>query len=248
MKQDEPKIEISFDHVSFSYGNISVLKDISFQIPVGEFVGVIGPNGAGKTTALKLMIGVLTADSGSVQIAGSVPNEAIQKSFIGYVPQHAAQKELTFPATVEEVVASGCEFTTRNAHEIQHRVSSALEACSISKLRHQLITNLSGGQRQRALIARAIALEPRILLLDEPEAGVDTASEKEFYALLKEINSTKKTTIVMISHNIDAISEVVSSIVCINRNMTCHIESKDFHENETLRRLYEGESHIHHHH
>lgn len=243
-----PLNSIVFDQVSFQYEVVPVLQDISFTIPQGSFTGIIGPNGSGKTTALKLMLGLLDPTKGSISIQGMPPKQAVWNNFIGYVPQHAAQQNNSFPASVLEIAMSGVGYTQRSLQEAQAAAIRALEDCAISHLKDVRADTLSGGQRQRMFIARALALQPKILLLDEPETGVDSSGEKEFYDLLRKVNEEQGATIIMITHNIDTISSVVSSVICINRNLTCHIESKDLYDSEFLKKMYADTARVHHHH
>ena len=172
---------IEADAVSFSYGSEPVLDDISFSIKRGEYVGIVGPNGGGKTTLIKLLLGLLPVQKGTLSVLAESPVKARSHGHIGYVPQRIVQAEYSFPATVEEIVLSGMtpamgigrffkEHHRENARE-------ALKTVGIENLQHQLIGSLSGGQRQRAFIARAIVTEPDILILDEPTTGVDPMAE-----------------------------------------------------------------------
>lgn len=225
---------LQFDGVNFAYDSENIIKDISFGIDRGDFVAIIGPNGAGKTTIIKLILEIISPNSG--KITREFNNDAI-----GYVPQQVAQRENNFPATVFEIVLSGSYKKNRT------QCIEALEATDTFSLKDKLISELSGGQRQRAFIARALACNPEILLLDEPETGIDIKQEKEFYKFLAELNKVRNTTIIMISHNIEAIRDTVKSIICINRNMTCHIESKDFDHSKYINEMYdENYNAVHH--
>jgi len=228
---------IKFDNVFFKYADQPIIEGISFEIKQGDFIGMIGPNGAGKTTVIKLILGLLKPSSGNISINIDTAN-------IGYVPQHASQKDLVFPATVFEVVSSGIisKFNILTSNDISS-IESTMSACAIGDLRTRLISELSGGQRQRVFIARALAKQPKILLLDEPETGVDAKAEKDFYNFLDQLNNKNNTTIVMISHNIEAISDIVRSVLCINRKMTCHVDIKDFNSHDYVNQLYADNYH-----
>lgn len=225
MKQQE--IQIEFAGVSFGYPNHAVLENVSFKIHAGAYVGVIGPNGGGKTTALKLMLGLIEPQSGTVRIFGEPAGALRERAAIGYVPQHGAHTSINFPATVQEIVESGRTprkklFTTFDEKD-RRAVRSALEASGIWDLRGRLLRELSGGQRQRALVARALASEPRILLLDEPFEGVDLTAQREFYEILRRLNK-KGLTIIFVTHDVDIISHEADEIICLNRRLVCEGE------------------------
>lgn len=234
---DQNKNLISFSEVSFKYSQEPIIRGVSFNIKSDDFIAIIGPNGAGKTTIFKLILGQLTPSSGFI-------TRNITQQDIGYVPQQVTQKELNFPATVIEIVRSGVVSESKTSD-----IDEALKATDISDLKNRLIYELSGGQRQRVYIARALAGRPKLLLLDEPETGIDLKQEKEFYEFLLKINRDFHVTIAIISHNIEAIQDTVKSIICINRNLTCHIESKNFDHDSYIKQLYAESYHpIHHQH
>ncbi|MFH1078211.1 MAG: ABC transporter ATP-binding protein [Patescibacteria group bacterium] len=215
---------IRFDDVRFGYGGRPVLEGISFSVDTGQYVGVIGPNGGGKTTLLKLILGEITPDEGRILILGETASGFADKASIGYVPQHAAARAATFPATVREIVESGrtprLGIFRRFGTSDRNAVREALEVAGITDLRDRLLRELSGGQRQRTLIARALAAESRILLLDEPFEGVDVEAQRDFYALLRRLNA-KGLTILFVTHDVDIIEKEASNIVCLNRHMVC---------------------------
>jgi zinc transport system ATP-binding protein len=216
---------VQFEKVSFRYGRQPVLEDITLDVIAGDFLGIIGPNGSGKTTLLKLMLGLLEPDRGRIRLFGTEPAEA--RHLTGYVPQFSAA-DVTFPITVEEVAEMGV-LTPRTIlfrHPGRDRVRSALAAVGIEALAKTPFGELSGGQRQRCLIARALASNPRLLILDEPTSSVDTSVEQDFFELLKNLNKTM--TIILVSHDIGFISSYVNRVACVNRRLTCHgIEQMD---------------------
>ncbi len=234
---------IQFNHVDFAYGTAPVLSDVSFSIPVGDYVGVIGPNGGGKTTLLKLLLGILKPDAGTIQLFGHSVREAKAHYEIGYVPQNVVQTDLAFPATVAEVVASG---RTRRrgllggmSKSDRTAVEQAIELTGVREFQGARLGELSGGQRQRAFIARALAGEPKILILDEPTVGVDIASVTQFNRVLDELNASG-LTILLVSHDVDAVATQVKHVLCINKEVVCHVASRQFDKAGTLRDLYGG--------
>ena len=228
---------ISARNLHFAYNGHTVLEDISLDIAKGEYVGVIGPNGGGKTTFLKLVLGLLEPDSGTLSVFGETPQKARKLGRIGYVPQRVAQFEKQFPATVLEVVTSGL---TSVPASLRHKdaVQNAMEATDIADLQSKLIHELSGGQRQRVFIARCLTAHPRILLLDEPVTGVDVPSRERFYALLKKLNREKGITILFVTHDVDAIAKEVQQVLCLNQNVCCHDSPKEFLQKHVLDELY----------
>lgn len=222
---------IEFDRVRFGYPGNLVLNDVSFRIGEGSYVGVIGPNGGGKTTALKLMLGLLKSQEGTVRVFGEDVERREDKADIGYVPQHAAHTSTAFPATVREVVESGR--TPRKAFlagfgpKDRKAVRSAMDAAGIWRLKDRLMRELSGGERQRVLVARALASEPRILLLDEPFEGVDVESQREFYGLLHDLNAKRGLTILFVTHDVEMIGREAHEIICLNRRLECQGSAKE---------------------
>jgi len=217
-------IEIS--HVSFSYGDNEVLRDITFAIHRGDYLGVVGPNGAGKTTLLKIMLGLLAPITGQVKLFGADVRDFKEWSKIGYVPQKALNFDEHFPATVAEVVLMG-RFAKRG---LFHRITAedraaadqALKIAEMWPYRGRLIGDLSGGQQQRVFIARALATTPEIIFLDEPTTGVDAKSQEEFYALLRKLNKESQVTLVLVSHDIDRVLGEAMHVACIDRTLVCH--------------------------
>jgi len=217
---------IDVARVSFSYGGEDILRDIVFSAGEKEFIGVIGPNGAGKTTFLKLLVGLLEPSRGTVRLFGTPPRGA--GAVIGYVPQHPAQ-DLSFPITVQQVVLMGllsrARYGRRYTAADRGRADEALTVVGLPDAGSRQLRELSGGQRQRVLLARALVSGPRLLLLDEPLAGVDLCAETGFYELL---NTLKKSmTILMVSHDVGVVSRHVDRIICLNRTLVCHDSAEE---------------------
>lgn len=232
---------IEVEDVHFSYEKIPVLKDITFQVRQGDYLGVVGPNGGGKSTLVKLLLGLLHPDSGKIRILGKNPDERAHRHLIGYVPQRMAGTLSYFPATVDEVVRSG-RFSQENCGECaaddDAAVFEAMEVAGVVDLRNRLIGDLSGGQRQRVLIARALARRPKILVLDEPMVGVDSAAQEMFYEFLKRLNHDMGLTILFVTHDLDVIAREASHVLCLNYTMVCHARSSDFVQGDYLKRMY----------
>ncbi len=230
------------DNVSVAFNDQFILKNITANIKKGDYVGIVGPNGSGKTTLLRIILGTLKPTHGSAKILNVPVEEFRQKEEIGYVPQRSTQSEFNFPATIEEVVESGRAARIRLFGDFGPRdrqaIETAFEVTELRGQRHQLISQLSGGQRQRVFIARALAAEPRILILDEPDIGVDINSQKRFYEFIKKLNSELGMTILLVSHDIELIASQVSTVICLNHGLVCHVSTKDFMKEEYVEQLY----------
>ncbi|QVL57542.1 MAG: metal ABC transporter ATP-binding protein [Simkaniaceae bacterium] len=199
---------IKFKNLSFSYGTVDVLKDVSIEVKPGEYIGIIGPNGGGKTTALKLILGFLSPNKGSVEI--DVP-----QTKIGYVPQiNAYDKE--FPISVLEIVLTGSLSKLKWWGGLppteKTRAKELLKEVGCEGLENRPFGTLSGGQAQKVLIARALMCDPEALLLDEPTANIDAESEQAIFSYLKTLQGKK--TILIVTHNFEAIIKNVERVLC----------------------------------
>ncbi|MBI5753778.1 metal ABC transporter ATP-binding protein [Candidatus Peregrinibacteria bacterium] len=238
-------MQIKVENISFNYRHNQVLEDVSFEIQTGDYVGIIGPNGGGKTTLLKLMTGLLKAQHGHISIFGMDPRKARAHGKIGYVPQRIVQSNIQCPATVEEIVASGRIAKSSDGKVIE----AAMKDADVEQFRTRSIESLSGGERQRVFIARALASEPIILILDEPTTGVDLKAGRNFYALLKHLNKEHKLTIIIVSHDIEAVAKEVNMVLCLNRKLvsTCKHEDLKANTEEILKALYGPDKNFIHH-
>lgn len=212
---------IEFQHVFFSYREFCVLSDISFKVSKGQFVSIIGPNGGGKTTLLKLIMGFIKPSSGKIEILGSPPETVLQK--IAYVPQNL-RYDREFPISVDELVLSGrlshLSWYGKYSDNDKLAAKKALEQVGLSHLCHASFGNLSGGQQQRALIARALASEPEILLLDEPTANVDAEAQTEIYSLLHRLKG--EMTILIVTHDLKMAIDQVDRVLCVQQQLIAY--------------------------
>ena len=207
--------------VSFAYGQAPVLVDVDLQVERGEFLGIIGPNGGGKTTLLKLLLGLLVPDEGRVRALGRAPEEA--RGRVGYVPQHASFPP-DLPVHLRDVVLMGRLGpglrVGRWTEADRTAADRAMERLELTELAGRPVGRLSGGQVQRMLVARALAMEPELLLLDEPTSGVDVRMGESLYRMLKEMSG--EVTIVLVSHDVGVISREVDTVACLNRRLFYH--------------------------
>jgi zinc transport system ATP-binding protein len=220
-RAERPREVISVTHLWAGYDSEPVLEDVNLSIRELDFVGLIGPNGGGKTTLVKVLLGLLQPTRGDVRIMGKGIKEG--RRHIGYVPQ-SVEFDRDFPINVWDVAQMGRlakrGLLKRYTLEDEQAVAEALEDVEMLSWRNRPVGELSGGQRQRVYIARALAAEPRILLLDEPMASVDPQVSVHLYELLGRLND--HVTILMISHDMSAISSYVKTVGCINRRLFYH--------------------------
>jgi zinc transport system ATP-binding protein len=212
---------IQIDHLNFSYGPVTVLEDAQLTLGEREFVSIVGPNGGGKTTLLKIILGLLEPQSGSISVFGKTP--MVGRKWIGYLPQYTSL-DSQFPVTALDVVLMGrlgktrtLGFYTKSDRDI---ACAMLSRVGLDKLHNRPLNALSGGQKQRVLIARALVSEPKLLLLDEPTSSLDDYVEQELFDLLQELN--KELTIVVVSHDVAYVSRYVEKVICVNRVVHTH--------------------------
>lgn len=221
---DNKKI-IDLEKVSFSYDGFPVLEDATFSISQREFICMVGPNGGGKTTLLKLILGLLKPASGTVRVFGDPPERARHR--IGYVPQHA-MVDPEFPVTALDVALMGRihkkrKFGLFGAGDKQ-AAREALAKMELADCAARPFSALSGGQRQRVLIARALAGDPELMLLDEPTSSLDLHVENEFYELMREIN--KQLTVIIVSHDVGFVTPFSTSVICVKKTVAIHPTSE----------------------
>ena len=227
---------IKFENVNFSYSaDNTVLQDINVNISPGEFACVVGPNGGGKTTFIKLILGLLKPQSGSIKVLGKSPEKSLDK--IGYVPQQS-KFDSNFPVSVLDVVLMGCLnrsfFWGYYNKKHKEQAYKAIEEVGMEGMADRSFADLSGGQRQRTLVARAIVSDPEILLLDEPTSNIDIHGTEHFYKLFEDLN--RKYTILMVSHDIGFVSNRVKSVICVRQTLQVHPISEL--TGDTLQKLY----------
>jgi len=215
-------VVLDVKNISVNYGQISALDGISFEVEEGEFLGIIGHNGGGKTTLLKAILGLVKITSGTIDIFGRGPGQT--GTLLGYVPQ-VAGLDKSFPANVQQVVMMGRlkpKITPfhKYGRDDKDTADEMLNKVGIYNIRKRLISTLSGGEFQKMLIARALAVSPKMLLLDEPTASVDTEAREQIYQLLQELNKTM--TIILVTHDVLGISPYARTIACLNGRLHYH--------------------------
>lgn len=244
----EVKALIEVRNISFHYGSLRVLKDVTFSIHPGDFLAIIGPNGSGKTTLIKIILGLLKPYRGEVQILGKPVENFNDWTRIGYVPQNATHIDSIFPVSVKEVVAM--EFHAKKKirkltrREEEESIASALRQVGMEPFKNWRIGSLSGGQQQRVFIARAIVNQPHILFLDEPTTGVDTETQEHFYDMLEGLNKRGRITIVLITHDIGIVNRHVTQVACLNQKLVYHGTHEEFCRSDALQEMVAGGHHL----
>jgi zinc transport system ATP-binding protein len=205
-------IALRFENVAFSYKSVPVLENAGFHIHEGEFIALVGQNGAGKTTVLKLILGLEIPSAGKIEIFGKSP--ALARQRIGYVPQHA-DYDSTFPISVMEVVRMGrLQVSSRRYTDDDYTaIRHAMEQTEVADLSVRPYSALSGGQRRRVLVARALAAEPDLLILDEPSSNMDMESEGRLFNTLGELKGS--TTILIVTHDTGFVSALTDRVLCV---------------------------------
>jgi len=220
-------------NVSLGYSGRTIINDLSFQVNAGDYLCIVGENGAGKSTLVKTLVGLKEPMSGEI-----VTGEGLKKNEIGYLPQQT-QVQKDFPASVWEVVLSGClnkcGLRPFYSKEQKKTAKAWMEKLGITELSGRCYRELSGGQQQRVLLCRALCAASRLLLLDEPVAGLDPKVTNEMYELIDSLNKNEGITIIMVSHDIGAAVRYTSHILHISHSDTIYATKEDYLASEQSR-------------
>lgn len=242
---------IEAKQLSHRYGSEAVFRNVSFQINPGDFVAIIGANGSGKSTLMKLLLGELDLQQGSIRLFGEPAQQFRKWPRIGYVPQNSQQQIVNFPASVLEVVLANLysrngffHFTRKKDKE---QAKAALAEVQMEAYSKRLLSELSGGQQQRVMLARVLVSNPELLVLDEPTTGVDFATVDLLYKKLAQLNRIEGRTIIMVTHDLTRASEVVGRVLCLEEGSMVELDSKQV-EQEVSHRHTHPEAHSHHQH
>lgn len=211
---------IDIHDLCFAYDNMEVLHNIDLTVDEGSFTVMVGPNGGGKTTLLRLILGLLKPAYGTVSVMGMPPAKARQ--FMSYVPQ-SLQYDEQFPVSVLDAVLMGRvdkRMFGPYGRDDKAKAEAALAEVNLAGYGSRPFSALSGGERQRALVAQALASDPKLILLDEPGANLDPDNRLQLYELLGKLN--KKITILLVSHNLNVVASHASHVICVNRTADMH--------------------------
>ncbi|AFU14995.1 metal ABC transporter ATP-binding protein [Bacillus toyonensis] len=227
---------LEIEGLTFRYEDRNVLENINLQVPKGAFLGLVGPNGSGKSTLLKCLLGVLKPKQGSIRLFGVDSKKFKEWNKLGYVSQKANSFNSGFPATVFEVVSMGLvskkglfRFFTKDD---KVKVEKAIADVGMSEFQGRNIGELSGGQQQRVFIARALVSDPELLILDEPTVGIDVKNVESFYEILEDLNKRLGITLILVTHDMGAVTEKVTHVACLNQHLHFHGNVKEFRELE----------------
>jgi len=234
---NQPILDVS--HLTVRYNGHNALEDVTFQLHEGERIAIVGPNGAGKSTLIKVVAGVLQPNSGEVNISGSHPDKHV---CIGYIPQRS-QVDWNFPVNVADVVMMG-RSAKLGPFNWPHKkdwefVNHALETVELTQLASRQISQLSGGQQQRMFIARAIAQESEIMLMDEPLTGLDTPSQEGILNLLDRLKA-ERVTVMVATHDLDQAANYFDRILLINQRLIAFDMPQNVLHTDNLLQAYGG--------
>lgn len=233
---------VKLKDVWFYYQGQPVLHDVNLSVDDGEFLGLIGPNGAGKTTLLKIILGLAKPARGQVEIWGKNPSHlGKDRHLIGYISQRSLV-DWQFPASVFDVVMMGrygrIGLFRLPKPDDREAVLKNLERVGMADLAKRQIGELSGGQQQRVFIARALASDPKLLLLDEPLFSLDARGQDEFYNLLATLHKELDLTIMLVTHEINIVSTYVEKFACLNQTLYAHASPSEVFNTETMEKVY----------
>lgn len=213
---------INVDHLTFYYDGLEVLRDISFSVKQGDYLGIAGPNGSGKSTLIKNILGVLRPQKGQVAIFGQPLTAFRQWNRIGYLPQRINALNQHFPGTVAEIVQMGMK--KRDTEKLKH----VLETMGIAHLAARLIGELSYGEQQRTMLARALVHQPDMLIFDEPTTALDPETRDIFYSLTGEMNRNRGTTIILVTHDTGVIGRYARNLLYLDKQIIFFGTFEDF--------------------
>ncbi len=228
--------------------NSKVIESATFSVYKGDYVGIIGPNGGGKTTLLLSILGEISHEKGDIKLFGQNSANFTQWEKVAYIPQNAIEFDYYFPLSVKELVSLGRVrrsnlFRRLNSKDWE-KVNDAMDFMGISNLANRRIGQLSGGQKQRAFVAKALVRDPEIIFFDEPIAGMDFETQEKFYKTLSNLNSQKKMTILVVSHDLAAVFCRMSRVICVNHKVYESDVSPDLDPNGFLQKTYGSHFHF----
>lgn len=223
---------LSVKNLSFGYGSLDVLSDVTFDVRKGEYIALAGPNGAGKTTLIQVILGLERKRAGSVQLFGRDTEGFSDWRRIGYLPQRVNAFNRLFPATAEEVVGlgllSGKRYPRRFSREDETAIRETLDLLGIADLKGQPVAELSGGQQQRVFLARALVSGPELLILDEPTTALDPETRVRFFESIGQLNRDRGVTVIIITHDTSHIGEFAAKLLYLDKRAVFFGSFSDF--------------------
>jgi zinc transport system ATP-binding protein len=240
MPQPIPILEIK--DLNVSRNSEQVIEQANFTVEQGDYVGVVGPNGGGKTTLLSVILNLLPYSSGSIRLFGEDIARFAAWEKIAYISQHATSFESSFPLTVRELVSLGCirkgNIGRRFMREDWKAVDDSIDFMGLTDVADRRIGQLSGGQKQRVFVAKALARNPELIFLDEPIVGVDSDAQERFYKKLSDLNTERKTTILIVTHDLTSVFCRMSKVLCVNKRVEVAQITEGLDADRLLKRAY----------
>jgi zinc transport system ATP-binding protein len=226
--------------LSFRYGTKDVLKNVSFSISAGDYVGLVGPNGSGKSTLVRVILGLEKVGGGEVRLFGRPAQRFDDWKRVGYLPQRNSIFSRFFPAKVEEVVALGLVPKRRGGlfRKDEEAVAKALALMDIADIKDKLINELSGGQQQRVLLARALVKEPELLILDEPTVAIDPEIRERFFDIIMDINRNKGVTVLLVTHDTSSVGKYANKLLYLEGSVVFYGGFDEFCLSEEMTKVF----------
>jgi zinc transport system ATP-binding protein len=233
---------VNIDGLWVRYNAAEVLRQVSFRVNSGDYVGIVGPNGSGKSTLIKAALGLVSAERGNISLFGAPLDSFSEWRRIGYLPQRLRFFNPNFPATVEEIVGlgllAGRRLPRKLTPEDRQTIKKTLEYMGIIDIRKRIIGELSGGQQQRVLLARAVVGGPELLILDEPTTALDPETREKFYTLLRDLNRDQGTTVILVTHDTSSIGTYASRFIYVDKEIVFDGTFDDFCHSEEMTNLF----------
>jgi zinc transport system ATP-binding protein len=233
---------LNIEGLRVRYNAAEVLRNVSFRVNGGDYVGIVGPNGSGKSTLIKTALGLVPAESGSINLFGIPLVSFGEWRRIGYLPQRLRFINPNFPATVEEIVGlgllAGRQLPRKLNKEDRIAVEKTLALMGITAIRKSKIGELSGGQQQRVLLARAVVGGPELLILDEPTTALDPESRDRFYTLLRDLNRDQGITVILVTHDTSSIGTYASRFLYVDKEIIFDGTFDDFCHSSEMTSLF----------
>jgi zinc transport system ATP-binding protein len=230
------------EQLGFRYNSVEVLSDISFSVDAGDYIGLVGPNGSGKTTVIKIILGLMRPEKGTVTLFGTDSSVFRDRHKIGYLPQKPTHFNPHFPATVKEIVSLGLfskkRFPKRIKKDDEVLIYEAMAMAEVLDISDAPIGELSGGQQQRVLVARAVVNQPELLILDEPTTALDPEAREHFYQVLYELNRRGNVTVILVTHDIASIGKYASKLLYLDKKIIFYGSFEDFCSSENMTRYF----------
>lgn len=240
---------IKIENLTVGYGKTEAIKEVSFSIESGDYIGLAGPNGAGKTTLVKALFGLMPISAGRISLFGREAGKFKDWQKIGYLPQKISNINPLFPANVFEVVISGLlsakKYPKIISKKDKNKVEKILTELKINNLKNKLLSELSGGQQQRVFLARSLVSEPQLLIFDEPSTALDPESRESFFDLVERLNRERGIAVILITHDIGYIGRFANKLLYLDKKQVYFGNFQDFcHSKEMSRYFGNFEQHI----